>query len=159
MYAVDETKFNDVKDTICKHVPVPKGQQNFTWSDKMTEDDIYELALLNLGYGLMTDATAHEAFDSLDLKWKKTVLDKIAYISKTTCNTEAVSGMFVAGIKNLFLYYLVKIEKSGALGKLGPQQEPDMIVWNRIIDALTKCEKAVTPIKIMESCGKVYIDY
>ncbi len=125
----------------------------------MTAEDIYELALLNLGHGLMSDATAHEAFDSLDLKWKKTVLDKIAYISKATCNTEAISGLFVAGIKNLFLYYLVKIEKSGYLGRLGPQLEPDMHVWNKIIEALTKCEKAVKPIKIMESCGKVEMEY
>lgn len=166
-FPLNETKLEAYKKKVCPLVPEAAGgggdSKGRGWKDQMMPDEIFELALLNMAYGLTTDAIAHIPSN---LGNKKKVIDLIAYVTKTTCDTSAISSNFINGIKNLFLYYLIKIQNSDSSSgnstdasgddtdKSG-SGNTDSTEWTDIIDSLITCASEVAPITFSDNCGKV----
>lgn len=158
VYPVDEEKLKGFIEAVCQHVPAFGGSdENATWSDTWTPDDIYELAFVNMGYGLTNDAISHLP---VDIGWRKVLLDQISYIARTTCDTDAIESMFLAGVKNLFQYYMVKLEKSLEKDTNATKMErwkAEMYndTWTEIINSLSKCAADLDEIKFEDECGVV----
>lgn len=149
VYPVDETKLAGQRERICKLVPKLGGDAEKlpAWSDTMTSDEVFELALLNLAYGLGTDSIAHLP---KNMGWKKQLVDLISFISLVTCDTEYIPTRFINGVKNLFLYYLIKREHS-----VGTNGTENAEKWQEILSDLSKCADQVSPIEFSGSCGEV----
>ncbi|CAL8147275.1 unnamed protein product [Orchesella dallaii] len=157
LYEVDEEMYNMYKDRLCKVLPFAGGATDLPpWSDTLTEDEIYELAFLTLGHQLTSDAVAQ--IPTGNLGWKQRIVDIMGHITQRTCNNEGLSPAFISVTKNLFLYYLVKYEKSLNKTEIPADDyvDQDAVIadkWKEIIEAVSSCAMELEPINFNDQCG------
>ncbi|CAL8074309.1 unnamed protein product [Orchesella dallaii] len=151
LYPVDEEAYNAYKERLCKVLPFGGSSDQLPpWSDALTENEIYELAFLNLGHQLTSDAIAQ--LPGNNLGWKKRIVDLMAYITQTTCESPGLSSSYINAAKNLFLYYILKFEKS-MNSTTTADDAASTEEWNEIVEAISMCSRDIEPIHINDDCG------
>lgn len=103
---IEEALYTKYRDQVCNAVPAFKGQaggKNVTFYDVITEDEVYELAFLNLAYGLTTDAISHLP---VDMGYKKRVMDLISIVTKISCDNSVVSVGFSGIVEGITRFYV-----------------------------------------------------
>ncbi|ODM90407.1 hypothetical protein Ocin01_16273 [Orchesella cincta] len=166
LYEVDEEAYNAYQERLCGVLPAAlSGKQDAglpPWSDTLTEDEIYELSFLSLGYQLSSDAVAQMPSN---LGWKRRIVDLMAYITQETCDNPGLSPAFISIAKNLFLYYLQKFAAGNSNsttfdGPLpvdggGDEAAQNEEKWKEIIEAISTCSLDLEPIHLGDQCGQV----
>lgn len=152
---MDDELYESYKKEVCERVPAFTGgtEPGPDFDNVISESEVLELAFVNLAYGLTSDSIAHL---KPELGWKKTVIDLISLITKTTCKDDVISETYLNAAKNLYLYYLSKIPES-ATANATNGTEDRASEWQEIIQSLKTCSGAVSPIEISTQCGVVLL--
>jgi hypothetical protein len=162
--SVDDNTYERYKTQVCGAVPAFQGKspKSYTFLDEISEEEVYELAFMNMAYGLPSDSISHL---TEDMGYKKRVLDIISFITKRTCASEVVPESYLNVAKNLFLYYMYKRSKSPATFVIPtPPPIPGVNTtdktykeqtWTEILGMLEQCSQDVETLPISTVCDAV----
>lgn len=150
---IDDELYENYKKEVCERVPAFTGgtEPAPDFDSVMSESEVLELSFVNMAYGLTADSISHL---KPELGWKKTVIDLISLITKTTCKDDVISETYLNAAKNLYLYYLSKRPMS-ATANATNATEDRASEWQEIIQSLKTCSGAINPIEISTQCGVV----
>ncbi|ODN06669.1 hypothetical protein Ocin01_00019 [Orchesella cincta] len=152
----DAKKFETYKNRVCLFNPPFRGDPDFgyRWQEVMDQDEVLELAFVNMAYGLSSDAIA---FRHEELGWRKDVIDILALVTKATCTDDIVSEQFLNSAKGLFLHYMRKYDNFRGNDTDMDSEDVKNIKkeeWDEILESLKTCAAQVTPIPINTDCGE-----
>jgi len=157
MSFIEESVLDHYKTQVCNAVPTfgSKNGKLTPLLDEMTEDEVFELAFINMAYGLNSDSISHL---TEDLGYKKRVIDIITFITKQTCDQNIIPDHYTNAAKNMFLYYLYKRSKVPIVTKPGmntTSKANTQFQWGEILNMLEQCSLNIDHISISEKCDDV----